>query len=135
MATRKKRPPAKNWEADATPEASEPAGERELIVIANPQAGLRAKSAGITSEAGADVTTITELIESEGIRLQPLFGLSEERIKSKVMEVAAAATDRDVEVPDLSVYYRVDAPDERLDELADKLRENEAVEAAYVKPP
>ncbi|HEY0323791.1 MAG TPA: S8 family serine peptidase [Pyrinomonadaceae bacterium] len=134
MVTRKKSPQSKEWEGEAAPEASQPAGERELIVIANPQAGLRAKSAGITSEAGADVTPIAELIESEGIRLEPLFGLSEERIKSKVLEVAEAAAERNVEVPDLSVYYRVDAPDARLDELAEKLRENEAVEAAYVKP-
>lgn len=137
MATRKKSPrPTENGsEADAG--ESQYLGERELIIIANPEAGLRAKSMGLTSVAGADVTPITNLIENEGIRLVPLFGLSEERIKSKVMEVASAAgaTASSVEVPDLSVYYRVDAPDERLDELATQLLDNEAVEAAYVKPP
>jgi hypothetical protein len=39
------------------------------------------------------------------------------------------------EVPDLSVFYHVEAPDERLDELAESLRELEVVEDAYVKGP
>jgi hypothetical protein len=137
MATRKRSRSAKGRGGDtaSSPDAPPPAGERELIVIANPEAGLRVKSRGITSEAGADVATIADLIETEGITLQPLFGLSEERIRSKVVEVAEAAAARDVEVPDLSVFYRVDAPDERLDELAAQLNEHETVEAAYVKPP
>lgn len=35
----------------------------------------------------------------------------------------------------LSLFYRVDAPDDRLDELAERLRKQELIEAAYVKPP
>jgi len=38
-------------------------------------------------------------------------------------------------VPDLSVFYRVDAAPERFDTLAEQLREIDVVEAAYVKPP
>src|SRR3546814_7876577 len=39
------------------------------------------------------------------------------------------------EVPDLSLYYRVDAADDSLDELAAQLVKCTAVNAAYVKPP
>ena len=37
-------------------------------------------------------------------------------------------------LPDLSVYYHVEAPDEKLDSLAEQLRKQSAVMAAYVKP-
>jgi hypothetical protein len=39
------------------------------------------------------------------------------------------------ELPDLSVYYRVDAPDDRLDDLATQIARCGTVDAAYVKPP
>src|SRR3546814_12246352 len=39
------------------------------------------------------------------------------------------------EVPDLSLYYRVAAADDSLDELAAQLEKCTAVNAAYVKPP
>ncbi len=35
----------------------------------------------------------------------------------------------------LSLFYRVDAPDDRLEELAESLRKQDLIEAAYVKPP
>jgi hypothetical protein len=40
-----------------------------------------------------------------------------------------------LERPDLSVFYYVRAPEERLEDLAEKLRKQPLVEAAYVKPP
>lgn len=106
--------------------------KRELIVIVRPQAGLRVTREGVTSIEGVDITPMANLLASEGVTLEPLFGESEERIKH---EAASLAPTTDVTVPDLSIYYRVRAPDERLDELAERLRELEIVEAAYVKPP
>jgi hypothetical protein len=106
--------------------------ERELVVIARPEVGLRATREGVASALEVDVAPLAELLGAEGIALEPLFGLSEERLQ---LEAAALAPSAEVEVPDLSVYYRVRAPDERLDELAEHLLEQEAVEAAYVKPP
>ena len=37
-------------------------------------------------------------------------------------------------LPDMSLYYRVAAPDKRLDGLADLLRKDPSIDAAYVKP-
>lgn len=105
--------------------------ERELIVIANREAGLRATDEGVASVAGAETAPLTDLLSSEGVTLQPLFGISEERLKQRLRAMAPTAQG---EVPDLSVYYRVEAPDERLDELAEQLRQHELIEAAYVKP-
>lgn len=108
--------------------------QRELIVIAKPEAGLLAKpetEERVASTVGADVSPLSKLLVSEGITLQPLFGLSEERMQTQTSSLAAATGE---EVPDLSVYYHVEAPDERLDDLAESLRQMDLVEAAYVKP-
>jgi hypothetical protein len=106
-------------------------GSRELIVVSKPEAGLRAAGPEIASATGAEVASLASLIASEGISLQPLFGASEERLRA---EAAAAETETGKEMPDLSLYYRVEAPDERLDELAERLNESELIDGAYVKP-
>ena len=39
-----------------------------------------------------------------------------------------------VRIPDLSGYYRIDAPEEQLEMIANKLRATDEVRAAYIKP-
>ena len=112
----------------------EPQGERELIVIAKPEAGLRATREGVVSVREANVSPLASLLASEEITLQPLFGVSEDRLRREAASLTPEF-EGDVEAPDLSVFYRVVAPDERLDELADRMRKQPLVEAAYVKPP
>jgi hypothetical protein len=108
------------------------AAPRELVVIANRTADPGDLRKGLASAAGADREPLVRLLESAGATLRPLFGLSEERLRRQAASITAAS---DVPVPDLSIYYRVEAPDERLDELAERLRTHPAVAAAYVKPP
>src|SRR3712207_69697 len=105
---------------------------RQLIVVAKSETGLRARLEGVTSLTGADVDPLRDLLASEGATLQPLFGASEERLHA---EAARLATTGAEEVPDLSVYYRVEAPEERLDDLAESLRQMDGIEGAYVQPP
>lgn len=109
-------------------------GERELIVITKPEHGLRVTREGVTSMMGADVSPLEDLLASGDITLQPLFGVSEDRLKREAASFASPF-EGGGDVPDLSVFYRVVAPDERLDELAKQLRGQPLVEAAYVKPP
>src|SRR5215213_3540738 len=106
--------------------------QRELIVIAKSETGLRARPEGVTSVTGANVDPLRDLLASEGATLQPLFGASEERLNA---EAARLATTGAEELPDLSVFYRVEAPDERLDDLAESIRQMDGIEGAYVKPP
>ena len=106
---------------------------RELIVMARPDFGLRATGgAAMASAAGADVRALNKLLDSEQLVLEPLFGASEERLQA---QTSAMAAESGAELPDLSVYYRVQAPDERLDGLAERLVKMDCIEAAYVKPP
>lgn len=105
-------------------------GRRELIVIARPEPRLRATAEGVASAAGADVTSLESVLADHNAKLTPLFGLSEERIASRVAALPDAST-----VPDMSNFYHVEADEESLDELAETLAELDTVEAAYVKPP
>jgi subtilisin family serine protease len=107
-------------------------GERELVVIARQEAALRAAGEEVASAAGADTASLSSVLTDTGVSMRPLFGATEERLRD---ETASLMAESGMAVPDLSVFYRVEAPDERLDELAERLREEEVIEAAYVKPP
>lgn len=108
-------------------------GSWELIVVATGEAGLRATTEGVASVTGADVGPLSGFLRSAGITLQPLFGVGEDRLKREM--VSKAPVFEEGAPPDLSVFYRVDAPRERMAELADQLRRQPLVAAAYVKPP
>ena len=103
-------------------------GKRELIVISKEQAGLRARPDGVASATGFDVGGLSSVLDSYGATLTPLFGPSEGRTQADDGVRAAGAG------PAPHLFYHVDAPDENLDELAEELLKQDAVEAAYVKP-
>lgn len=106
-------------------------GRRELIVVADAGAVLRVGSEGVASAGGADIRGLDAVASRNDITLRPLFG-PETRVQRETSEAAATATGP---LPDLSVYYHVDAPEAQLEELAEELFDQEAVVAAYVKPP
>lgn len=94
---------------------------RELIVVTRPGTGLRVDDAEATADKG-DAAPLTELLSAEGASMQPLFG--SDRTSAPGADTGA-----------LERYYHVEAPDDRLDELAESLAALELVESAYVKPP
>ena len=108
-------------------------GRRELIVITREEAGVRAHVSGAESTAGFDLGELASASAQPDVVLRPLFGVSEERVRERV---AAPLADMapSASVNDPTLFYHVDAPDARLDELAERLRSSEAVVAAYVKP-
>jgi hypothetical protein len=111
----------------------EPFSPAELIVVAHPESGLRARASGIEGLAAAAANDLESILSAHGAALQPLFGEPEERLL-----VGAAASGGPPEPGSrraLSRYYHVDAPDTELDALAKKLQAHGAVEAAYIKPP
>lgn len=111
---------------------------RELIVVANRDAGLRSHQTTVSSLSGAEVGDLDRVLKNAGARMMPLFGDSEERLQQERATMASELPSADAqllgEVPDLSVYYQVDADDESLDELAEQLAKCQTVHAAYVKP-
>lgn len=99
--------------------------EQELIVVARPEARLRARAEGVRSAAGADVSALNMFLDDEQLALEPLFG-SEERLQQ-----SAAATQ---DVPDLGLFYRVRGGGDRAQELRSRIAALPGIDTAYVKP-
>jgi len=105
--------------------------ERLLVMIAKPEVGLRARPTGVASAVSADVGDLNRVLREGAASMRPLFGDTEERLQARIatMPVAEAA-----ETPELHLYYWVDAPDEKLDDLAQRLASLPMVAGAYVTP-
>jgi hypothetical protein len=117
---------------------SEPFSPAELIVVAVPDAGLRAGAMGIQATADADARSLESILDKHGATMQPLFGEPEERLRARGRVPGfdgAAGPPEPGSARALARYYHVDAPPDVLDTLAKQLQAHAAVEAAYVKPP
>jgi hypothetical protein len=107
---------------------------RELVVVARPEAALRAAGDTVASAEGLDVGPLARLLRGHNAELRLLFGTSEESLQAEAVAAPPAAPGQ--APPDLSVFYRVEAPEHRLEELAAELLGHEGlVAAAFVKPP
>ncbi|MFI9173394.1 S8 family peptidase [Streptomyces lincolnensis] len=102
--------------------------EQELIVVARPEARLRAQAEGVRSAAGADVSALNMFLSDEQLALEPLFG-SEERLQQ------SAGQQGTEDVPDLALFYRVRGGEDRAQELRARIAALPGVDTAYVKPP
>lgn len=112
---------------------------RVLVAIARPEAALRAGAASVSSLADMDVASLNRTLEKTGAHLKPLFGKSEERMQAAVASLAAgrtadATSEMPDEMPNLHLYYQVEAPDEALDDLAKQLADLPTMAGAYVTP-
>lgn len=126
-----KKTPARKARRSPTQRASAPGEGAELIVVAKADAGLRARQGGtdVTSSGGANVRGISRLL-SNTVQLVPLFG-AEDRVTARA---AATTAVTGVSGPDLSVFYRIEAPLSRLRALEAELQADDAIDAAYIKP-
>jgi hypothetical protein len=106
--------------------------ERELVFIARREAELEVRRRGVGAAPRFSGRALERVLRKHGAAARPLFGLPESRARRRTSLARRAGA---AGVPDISVYYRVDAPDERLDEMAGELRRLEVVQTAYVKPP
>ncbi|NGO75377.1 S8 family serine peptidase [Streptomyces sp. YC504] len=102
--------------------------EQELIVVARPEARLRAEGTSVRSAAGADISALNMFLSDEQLALEPLFG-NEERIQ-------AAVPPQQVQEPgpDLTLFYRVRGGRERAQELRSRMAALPEIDTAYVKP-
>ncbi|MGW0807372.1 S8 family serine peptidase [Nonomuraea sp. NPDC002799] len=102
--------------------------ERELVVIAKPAARLTTAASGaVASAGGMDITPLQDVVAAANVTMVPMFG-SEEHLRATMAQETAP------NLPDLSIFYRVLAPDDQLDALAERVMTAEVVETAYVKP-
>lgn len=132
MARKRSRPDDEGSAGEAGPTGTiYPPAERELIVVADPDAQLRSLDEGVSSLGDTDTAAINDFLAEQGITLEPLFGISEDHLQYNAAWLSSQSAQP---VPDLAPYYRVRAEDERLDALAPKLAALPGVTGAYVKP-
>ena len=103
----------------------------ELIVIAAPDAGLRASAAEVASARGVSTKSLNSLLKGAHAALSPIFG-SEPRVAASRAATAAAEA---AFLPELSSYYSVAVEPAKMKKLAADLLNDSTVQAAYVKPP
>jgi hypothetical protein len=111
-------------------------GRRELICFTTTGSDVRIDATGATSELIPDLGALGELAAASDITFRPVFG-SAERLRTTMAEGSAELgmpADTDALLADMARCYHVDAPDDRLEDLAEQLAGADAVEAAYVKP-
>src|SRR5215831_13352581 len=106
---------------------------RQLVVVAKSASRLRlgAVPGQPPSASGADVGPLANLLASPEVKMRPIFGRSEERLRGARNALPPAIRDAG---PDLSVFYAVEAPDEHLEDLANHFRQLDLVEYAYIEP-
>jgi hypothetical protein len=114
--------------------ANSDAPKGELIVIAHVEAKVRATRDGAPAAEAANVGRLSGIFAPPNVNLVPLFGRPEDRFRPSAPSLASRAGAHDKLAPNLSLFYRVDAPPEQLSDIADQVRRNEAFEAAYIKP-
>src|SRR5689334_22737589 len=127
MAQRRTRKTAKRTKAVVASVAADP----ELVVVMRPQAAFRASAGRFLSATGEKVTDVAKLLARHGATMKPIFGPTEERVMARQAAHSMAAQ---APMEDLSVFYKVEVAEERMDELQGELARNELVEAAFVKP-
>jgi hypothetical protein len=128
MAAKKK---SDNGSDVPPPSASMEGTPPELIIVTKPQTGLRAAPSGLTSVSGANVRSLNSLLESNNATIVPVFG-SEERVARAVSSAPPELWEQTFE---LTNFYKVEAPESKLEKIAEKLLNEDLVEGAYVQPP
>lgn len=118
--------------AEGPADLSGPSAPAELVVVSRADASLRAHGTQVASLAGADTAPLSQLLQDEGLVMEPMFGPSEDQVQADVRGLASDADGADL--PDLSVFYRVEAPAERLGELAERFNAIDQIAGAYVQP-
>lgn len=107
---------------------------QDLVVILDTSAAIRLKDGTPTSlVSGADVTSLTKLLNSHQAVMRSLYGEDEdwsERPSSADESMMGAGQHLD-----LSLFYKVTCDQDRLEQLAEQLRQLRFVQSAYLKPP
>jgi hypothetical protein len=104
---------------------------RELVIMVDPASGFRTGAAGVPTAPGADLTGLTNVLRDQGATIRPMFGRDDGELHAAVARVPVAHAPA---VSELANFYRVTAPDERLDAILETVRRISVAKAAYIKP-
>ena len=118
----------KNEEQSAPMENTHP---RELIVVAKRDSGLRASTDAVSSVTGVDCSKLEKLLKTTKTSMSPLFGMNEDAL---LKELQTQSPDFNEEESSMQLFYHINAPDEKLEDICEKFSKNDLIESAYIKP-
>ena len=123
--------PSRSGIAAQPTSGSPPASPPELVVVTRAETAMRASAGRFEALSGEDTRTLATVLADHGAVMRPLFGATEERIAASALALESVTPG---EPADLSIFYTVDAPTDRLDALQADLLAQDVVDGAYVKP-
>ncbi|MGM2730933.1 S8 family serine peptidase [Bacillus cereus group sp. Bce005] len=100
---------------------------RELIIITKSNVNLDQLNKSI-APLDKETDVLTSLLVAQDFDIKPLFDIEQ------IQPASTFSLESDVQTPDFSKYYKVSAPDEKLEELVEQLQNSNMVEDAYIKP-
>ena len=103
----------------------------QVIVIFKPANVPDAGAQNVMLSGSSQPGALTDLLNSEGISLRPLFETS--RSVTQPLAISPDGTEPH-DLPDLSVYYVAEVPKDRAESIAESLRSLNTVDGAYVQP-
>lgn len=108
-----------------------PSAPPEIVVAVKPEAKANLTLEGLTVAPPFDEKSLNDIVSSPQTTLKPLFGLSEARLNLKTQELAKQTGGEPL---NLSRFYRLQAPENQVQELMDRLSEQPAVDAVFRRP-
>jgi hypothetical protein len=116
-----------------SPPSTRISAERELVVIVNRDAGLAVSPTGLSAARPVFLREFHGVLLKANAVLRPMFSTGEERLRFEAS--AAPPSAGPVKTPNLAGFYKVEAPEEQMETIANRLRRLDEVAAAYVVPP
>jgi hypothetical protein len=104
---------------------------RELIVVTDPEIGLRVTAEGLRSKSDRSLRSLGAMLSMARARLEPVFGLSEDLLEYRISNLNSEKLPRPTY---WSRFYKLSAPDEVLETLAELLRDHWAIQSVFIKP-
>lgn len=112
-------------------ESAAPSLRRELIVIVEP---ALVPGWETLPTAASEIAPLAQRISASGALLRPVFHKPPALAPSSFTDFLPAPGESLPASPDLSVFFRVEAEDDRLESLAETIRQQPRVLAAYIQP-
>src|SRR5438045_5421010 len=112
-----------------------PDSQRELVILLSGDSAPLALPGGLEGMSAAAEPALLDVLAQEGVTVHPLFLPPSSAGRPPSFGLEGASFDSAPAAAELQRFYYVEAPDDKLEDLAERLRAASSVAAAFVKPP
>jgi Subtilase family len=110
---------------------SPPSSPPELVMVTRGDASMRASAGRFEALSGEPTDQLAAALADYGATVRPMFGATEERVIASRGAFGPSTASDDM---DMSAFYSVTAPPEKLEALQADLIAQDLVDGAYIKP-